>query len=302
MMENATMNNIGPLVTTFSIIGYDPEAPAWGIAIASRFLAVGAQTCWGESDAGAVVLQAHLNARNGSEGVKLLKQGLSASRAIEELMAQDPHAELRQMAIIDVNGQVATYTGDGCHAWAGGVTGEHCAAQGNMLLGGRGCEAMVEYFESAAGSLARRLVDALAIGDQVAGDSRGRQAAALYVIRPAEEERFDVFTEPTIDLRVDDHVNPHVELSRLLDLYELIYLPTAPDEKLPTNERTVRRFQRMLSRLGYYSGALTGNLDEPTRDALLNLAKMEGFRKRVSQGEWLDRRLLQHLESKAGIH
>jgi uncharacterized Ntn-hydrolase superfamily protein len=296
------MNNIGPLVTTFSIVGYDPDGPAWGIAIASRFLAVGAQTCWGGPDAGVVVLQAHLNARNGSEGIARLRQGLSASEVIEQLMAKDRYAELRQMAVIDLNGQVATYTGDECMAWAGGVTGEHSAAQGNMLLGGAGCEAMIEYFESSPDSLPWRLVDALAIGDQVAGDSRGRQAAALYVIRPEVDERFDVFTEPIIDLRVDDHANPHAELSRLLDLYELIYLPTAPDEKMPANELVVRRFQRALSRLGYYSGALTGNLDQLTRDALLNLATMENFRKRIAEGEWLDRRLLRHLETKAGIH
>jgi uncharacterized Ntn-hydrolase superfamily protein len=204
-----------PFVSTFSIVGYDPSVPAWGIAVASRFLAVGAQTCWGAGDAGVVVVQAYLNAKNGSKGVELLRQGQSSEAVIAQLMKQDINSELRQLAVIDHKGNAATYTGSGCEAWAGGVVGHHCAAQGNMLLGGEGCSAMVEHFSSSKGSLERRLVEALAIGDKVAGDARGRQSAALLVVQPPNEQSFDVFTEPTIDLRVDDHLNPFEELDLL---------------------------------------------------------------------------------------
>ncbi|MEM7124787.1 MAG: DUF1028 domain-containing protein [Chloroflexota bacterium] len=288
----------GPLVSTFSIVGYDPTASAWGIAIASRFLAVGARTCWGAPDAGVIVLQAYLNADNGPKGLTLLKQGLTAADVVKELMAQDPYPHLRQMAVIDLQGNVETYTGEGCGSWTGGVPGTHCAAQGNMLLGGEGCEAMVEHFANAEGNLARRLVDALAIGDAVAGDFRGRQAAALYIVRPPFKESYDVFTEPVIDLRVDDHANPFDELKRLLDLYELIYLPTARDERMKPDDATVKRYQQALIGLGYYSGEPHGQLDEATQQALQTLGRMENFSKRLGQTDWLDGRLLEYIEAK----
>lgn len=291
----------GPLVSTFSIVGYDPAAPAWGVAIASHFLAVGARTCWGAPDAGVIVLQAHLNAENGPKGIALLQQGFTASEVIQALMAQDPYRHLRQLAVIDLKGGVETFTGEGCGAWAGGVRGTHCAAQGNMLLGGEGCAAMVDHFANVEGSLARRLVDALAIGDAVAGDFRGRQATALYIVRPPFQESYDVFTEPVIDLRVDDHENPFAELQRLLDLYELIYLPTAPDERMSPDQATVKRYQQALIRLGYYTSEPHGQLDEATQQALQTLARMENFHKRLGQTDWLDGRLLGYLEAKAGI-
>ena len=292
------MLDTGPLVSTFSIVGYDPQERAWGIAIASRFLAVGAQTCWGEGTTGVLVIQAYLNAQNGVQGVELLREGHSASQVIERLMAADPHHELRQMAVIDRSGRVAAYTGEGCAPWAGHIMGTHCTAQGNMLLSGEGCQAMVEHFTHSQGPLARRLVDALAIGDTVGGDSRGRQAAALRVVRPREETPFDVFNEPTIDLRVDDHANPFAELSRLLDLYELLYYPTTPAERLPLNASSVSRLQTLLVQRGYYTGAPTGVLDDPTREAMKRLGRMENFHRRLPlDAAWLDRRLLEHLEA-----
>src|SRR5690554_5903197 len=168
LQNEGTGMAVEPLISTFSIVGYDPEGPSWGIAIASRFLGVGAQTCWGNADAGVIVLQAYLNSENGPQGLQLLRAGLSANEVIEQLMARDPRAHLRQLAVIDVSGRVAAYTGEGCEAWVGHVIGSHCAAQGNMLIGGEGCAAMVSSFESSSGTLERRLVDALAVGDEVA--------------------------------------------------------------------------------------------------------------------------------------
>ena len=170
---------------------------------------------------------------------------------------------------------------------------------------------MVEHFSSAPGSLARRLVDALAIGDEVGGDSRGRQSAALYIVRPPWAEAFDVFTEPTIDLRVDDHANPFAELSRLLHLWELLFLPATEAERLPPDPPTVQRLQRVLTKLGYYDGELSGILDDTTLDGIEKLARMQNFRKRLmvepggagtsSPPPWIDRRLLEHLETRGGL-
>lgn len=283
-------------VSTFSIVGYDPSVPAWGIAIASRFLAVGAQTCWGAGDAGVVVVQAYLNAKNGSKGVELLRQGLSAETVISELMKQDINSELRQLAVIDRKGNAATYTGSGCEAWAGGVVGHHCAAQGNMLLGGEGCSAMVEHFTASKGSLDRRLVEALAVGDKVAGDARGRQSAALLVVQPPTEQSFDVFTEPTIDLRVDDHLNPFKELERLLDLHDLLFLPTATNERLEVDVASVKRLQYVMIQLGYYQGEVNGLMDTSTQAALITLTRHHNLGKRLGDPRWLDSRALRHLE------
>lgn len=293
------MLDAGPLVTTFSIVGYDPQEQAWGIAVASRFLAVGAKTCWGEGEAGVAVIQAYLNARNGSRAVELLREGVAAGEVIQRLLADDPYPELRQMAIIDRTGGVAAHTGDGCSMWAGHVVGPHCAAQGNMLVSGEGCAAMVEQFAQQRGSLARRLVAALATGDRVGGDARGRQSSALFVVRPSREQPFDVFNEPTIDLRVDDSEEPFSELARLLDLHELIFLPTAPEERLPCDVPTVMRLQRVLARLSYYSGEITGQLDDATTQAMKVLGRQENFHRRLASTDSLDRRLLDHLEALA---
>jgi uncharacterized Ntn-hydrolase superfamily protein len=160
-------------------VGYGPDVPAWGVAIASRFLAVSAQTCWTSPDAGVVVVQAHLNSDNGTEGLRLLREGLSSPTTIKRLMGTDPHQDLRQIAVIGRNGTPATFTGKACTEWAGGVLGKHCAAQGNMLFAGEGCAAMVDDFERSTGHLTRRLVNALTVGDSVSGDARGQQFSCI---------------------------------------------------------------------------------------------------------------------------
>jgi uncharacterized Ntn-hydrolase superfamily protein len=285
--------------TTFSIVGVDLAAPAWGIAVASRFLAVGARTCWGAADAGVAVIQAHFNVQNGVAALDLMRSGVPAPDAVDRLMAADPHRALRQIAAIDRAGRVATYTGGGCQAWAGGRAGRSCAAQGNMLHNGRGVEAMVDAFEASAGSLARRLVDALAVGDAIGGDARGRESAALLVVRPAPGEHFDVFSYRSIDLRVDDHSDPFTELSRLLDLHDLVHETTAPDEQL-TGPDVVVRLQRALRVLGYYDGPFTGTLDADTRAAIKRLAYYHNLRRRVREdADWIDGRVLDYAERRA---
>jgi len=293
------MMTLGPLATTFSIVGYERAEPAWGIAIASRFLAVGAGTCWGAPGVGVVVIQAHLNKQNGADGLEMLRRGANASRVIENLMARDSHHAVRQMAVVDRAGRIATYTGERCNPWAGGLAGERCAAQGNTLAGPQVVEAMVEAFTTHPGTLARRLVDALAAGDRSGGDVRGREATALLVVHPPDEDLFDVFSHHTINLRVDDHLEPFYELSRLLDLYELVHQPTAHEERLPPSDETVRRLQQGLRTLGYFDQDPTGVLDEATKAALSRLARFHNLRQRLTTLEWIDRRVLDYVEHKA---
>jgi uncharacterized Ntn-hydrolase superfamily protein len=289
-----------PLITTFSIVGYDPAEPAWGIAIASRFLAVGARTCWGGVGAGVIVIQAHFNARNGVEGVQLLREGVPASDVVDRLMAKDPHRDLRQIGIVDREGRIATYTGKGCKAWAGGRASVTCAAQGNMLVNGRGVEAMVEHFETQPGTLARRLVDALAIGDAKGGDARGRESSALLVVRPSADDLFDVFSHRNIDLRVDDHPEPFQELSRLLDHHELVHEPSTDQERLEPTPEVVQRLQAGLAALGYYEGSASGVLDSATRAAMKQLTYYHNLRQRIPEdAPWIDRRVLGYVEARS---
>lgn len=296
------MYDIGNPITTFCIVGYDPQGPSWGIAIASRFLAVGGQTCWGAPGAGVIAVLAHLNTNHGRDGIPLLKNGLDAETVMGQLLSQDPQRNLRQTAIVDTSGGVATHTGRDCTPWAGGVSGRYCAAQGNMLLNGAGCEAMVKHFVSSSGSLARRLVDALTLGDEKGGDFRGRQAAALYVICPPFAEPSASVMDPIINLRVDDHANPFMELERLLDLWELMYLPATPEEQWPLECSVIRRYQQVLAKLNYYGGQPNGILDDLTSEGLSKLSVMQNLRRRlVSPKAWIDGRLLEHLESKLGL-
>ena len=283
---------------TFSIVGYDAAEPAWGIAIASRFLAVGAGTCWGRVGAGVVVIQAHFNMRNGEEGLEMLRRGALAGEVIDQLMARDRHRDVRQMGVIDNCGGCSTYTGRNCNMWAGGRTGMHCSAQGNTLVGPQVVEVMVDSFSSSGGSLARRLVGALTAGDAAGGDVRGKEAAALLVVRPDAEEIFDVFSHRTINLRVDDHPEPLRELSRLLAHYELIHYATTPEDRLPVDQEVVVRLQQELQGMGYFDGEVNGMMDDATRAALARLSFHHNLRNRLSSLEWIDRRVLEYVEER----
>ena len=287
---------------TFSIVGYDPAGPAWGVAIASRFLAVGARSLWGESDVGIVAVQANHSAANGAAALALLRQGVPAHDVIPQLMASDFNARRRQMAVIDRDGGVATYTGPDCNDWKGGLVGRSAAAQGNSLLGPAGCRAMLDRFEASAGDLGRRLVDALAVCDAVAGDRRGRQSAALLVVRPATEPPLNILSDPTIDLRVDDHPEPFAELSRLLDLHDLLYTQTAPGEELPQDPPTIRRVQEVLRALGLTATVPAAvELDDEDEAALLIAIRNNNLGRRATAQGWPDRRALEHLEQRARL-
>ena len=173
------------LISTFSIAAYDPEVKEFGVAVASRFLAVGSAVPFADSDAGAIATQAWGNTGYGVQGLQLLALGVSAEDAVRILTAQDPQKEYRQLGIIDNKGVAAAFTGASCQAWAGHKTGRHYTVQGNILTGGNVLEAMAGAFEKTGGPLAERMLAALAAGEQAGGDSRGKQSAALRVARTA---------------------------------------------------------------------------------------------------------------------
>jgi len=218
-------------IATFSIVGFDPETGELGVAVASKFLAVGSVVPWVEAGAGAIATQAYANTTFGPEGLALLRAGLSAQATLDSLVAMDEGREERQVGIVDARGGSATYTGTGCIAWAGGRKGENYACQGNILVDENTVAAMAGTFEETTGPLATRLLRALKAGEDAGGDSRGKQSAAIYVAK--EGGGYQGMNDRYIDLRVDDHDDPITELQRLLSIhlaYQALYKAMAMRE------------------------------------------------------------------------
>jgi uncharacterized Ntn-hydrolase superfamily protein len=205
-------------VATFSIVGYDAETGALGIAVQSKFFAVGAVVPWAEAGVGAIATQSWANTAYGPNGLKLLKSGLSAEQTLERLVAGDPGRATRQVGIVDAKGNVANYTGDECNEWAGAASGKHYTAQGNILAGEGVVKAMGKAFEETEGELADKLMAALFAGQEAGGDIRGQQSAALLVVQ--ENSGYGGFNGRYIDLRVDDAEKPIEELQRLLEIHK----------------------------------------------------------------------------------
>jgi uncharacterized Ntn-hydrolase superfamily protein len=274
-----------PCLSTFSIVGYDPGAQEWGIAVESKFLAVGAVVPWAQAGVGALATQSYANTSFGPNGLALMAQGLSAQEALDQLIAEDEGRARRQVGLIDAQGRAATFTGDECLAWAGGVTGTYYAAQGNILVSGATVEAMAQTFEEAQGELADRLVAALAAGQAAGGDRRGRQSAAVLVVRP--EGGYGGYNDRYLDLRVDDDPEPIERLKALVDLHHLFFKPPAPGEMIAVEGYLAREVQQILQWAQYYDGPLTGEYDAPTRKALRNLIGNENFEERFDEEKGL---------------
>jgi uncharacterized Ntn-hydrolase superfamily protein len=205
-----------PPIYTFSIVAYDPERQEWGVAVASKFLAVGAVVPWAKAGVGAIATQSHANTTYGPKGLELLSEGKSADEVIKQLTDEDKGKEVRQVGIIDGKGNAATFTGDKCMVWAGGKTGKHYACQGNILAGEAVVNDMAKAFEESSGPLAWRLIAALEAAEKAGGDKRGKQSAAILVVR--EKGGYSGFNDRMIDFRVDDHDTPVQELARILAL------------------------------------------------------------------------------------
>jgi uncharacterized Ntn-hydrolase superfamily protein len=203
------------IANTFSIVAYDPETKTWGIAVASRVLAVGAVVPHAKAGAGAVATQSWTNVTYGAEGLELLAKGKTAEETIKALTEADKQREFRQVGIVDTKGNPAHFTGKKCNSWAGAKSGKNFTCQGNLLTGKEVVEEMAKAFEADPKlPLAWRLQDALEAGEKAGGDKRGKQSASILVVRRGSGP--NGFGDRFIDLRVDDHEKPVQELTRLL--------------------------------------------------------------------------------------
>lgn len=270
---------------TYSIVAFDRDASEWGVAVQSKFPAIGAVTPWAEAGAGAVATQSWIEVSYGRDGLRLLRDGFSAAEALERLLARDDGRDRRQVGIVDRDGRVATFTGRACAGWAGERVGDGYAAQGNLLVSAATLAALAQEFEaSAARPLSERLVLALAAAQAAGGDRRGQQAAALRVVREGAGYGASGIV---VDLRVDDHPRPIEELARLHRLHVLHFGETPAAQWVPASAELVERVRGRLAQLGFDGPDLCGALEE--------WAGYENVEARLHGVEVFDPVLLDHL-------
>ncbi len=269
-----------PPVATYSIAACDLEARQWGVAVQSKFLAVGSLVPWAEAEVGAIATQAYANPSYGPAGLDLLRSGLSAAEVVERLVAADAGRDQRQLGVVDASGGSASWTGPGCNEWAGHRTGPGYAAQGNILVGEETVDALAETFEGTAGlALAERLLECLAGAQAAGGDRRGQQSAALLVVE--RNGGYAGLTDVVVDLRVDDHERPIEELRRLYALHRRLFGVTPREEWLPLEGELRAEVERRLAQLGY--------------DSLVAWAGVENLEERVGGEEAIDPVVLEAL-------
>ena len=285
--------NTRDVVATFSIVTFDPDTGALGVAVQSKFLAVGSIVPWARAGVGAVATQAMANFNYGPRGLDLMSQGRSAQETVEAMISADEEREHRQLGVVDAEGRAATFTGSECFEWAGGITGEHYAAQGNILVGRQTVEAMAKTFEGTSGDLAGRLLAALDAGQQAGGDSRGRQSSALLVVR--EGGGYGGDNDRVMDLRVDDHSEPIRELIRLRGLHTLYFGETRAEDVLAVEGNVREEVETTLRRLGYLERDVD---DDVLLDSLSAYIRTENFEEREQERGYLDRAVLAFMKEK----
>ncbi len=235
------------VISTFSIVAYDSSTAEFGVAVASRFFSVGSVVPWAKAGVGAVATQSFANTSFGWRGLAHLEQGMSSEETLQALLKNDDNPSQRQVGIVSTNGYGVSYTGENCISWAGGRSGSGYAIQGNILAGEGVVIAMEETFLNTSGTLARKIFNALVAGDEAGGDSRGKQSAAILLVK--DGAGYGGYTDRAIDIRVDDNVEPFKELGRLLDIGEMNYawnegwtafMQDRPKAALPSMERAIK--------------------------------------------------------------
>ena len=281
---------------TFSIVAADPLAGECGVAVASKFLSAGAVVPWARGGVGAIATQSYANTSFGPAGLDLLANGMSPQAVIDRLTAGDPDSAKRQVGIVDMQGGAASFTGSECFPWFGGLTGDHVAVQGNILVGEATVSAMLRAFQTTAGTLAGRLLAALKAGDRAGGDRRGKQSAALLVVKPAGG--YGGLNDRYLDLRVDDNPHPVDELERLTGLWRLYFEKPAEDDLLVIDERLAHELRDGLRRLGYDPGPDGEPWGDRARRAFTAFSEMENLEDRLRTDGRTDRQVLAYFRDR----
>jgi uncharacterized Ntn-hydrolase superfamily protein len=277
---------------TFSIVARSADGASWGVAVASKFLAVGCAVPAGVAGIGAIATQAAANVAYKAEALAHMDDGATAEVALQRLLEEDDGRDHRQVGLVDSDGNAATYTGSECFDWAGGIAEHDVAIQGNILTGPEVVEAMKAAWDSTADEpdLRRRLLRALQAGDLAGGDRRGRQSAALFVVR--EGAGYGGGDDIAADLRVDDHPEPVAELERLLDLYDLYLTASTAAEKVAVTPELREELDELARSLGHQGFlAWVGSENYEMRVGSLDPGDTDG--------QWVDRRVLHLLRQES---
>lgn len=278
--------------STFSIVGFDPQTKELGVAVQSKFLAAGAIVPYVAVDVGAIATQALANPSYGPQGLKLLQQGQTPDEVLNHLTAQDEGAKHRQVGIVDFKGRSATYTGNECLDWAGGIAGANFAAQGNILVNQETVLAMAKTFEDQKGSLANRLLASLLAADQAGGDKRGKQSASLLIYK--DKGGYGGLTDKYIDLRVDDDQEPILKLEEMLNLFYL-YFEKRNVKNVFLEGSALLEVKELLQKFGLFKGEINTELSSEFQNALQTFYYQENFEQRIPQNNVIPEDILNYL-------
>jgi uncharacterized Ntn-hydrolase superfamily protein len=279
-------------ITTFSIVARDEATGDFGVAVASKFLAVGSAVGYADANVGAIATQSYANTSYGPRTLAGLRAGLTLEGVHQSFAATDDNYNLRQYGLVDAKGNSITFTGDGCFAWAGGVAKKNLAIQGNILAGPQVVDKMLETFETSTLAFPERLLAVLQAGDDAGGDKRGKQSAALLVVR--DKGGYGGFDDRYIDLRVDDHTLPIPELGRLLNLHHLYFDKPLQENLLSIKGDIAERLTTVLVKSGHLTSVQPWN--QVSEKALRDLAGVENVEERMMEPGLVDKLVLEHLE------
>ena len=308
---------------TYSIVARDPETGDLGVAVQSKFLAVGAVVPWARAGVGAIATQSFANVAYGPDGLALLADGHPADDVLQRLVAADDQREHRQVGVVDARGRAATHTGNDCFAWAGGRTGENFAAQGNILADAAVVDGLADTFLAGGQPFPELLVACLAAAEAAGGDRRGSESAALLIVR--DGGGFGGGNDRWVDLRVDQHDDPVGELGRVLAFQRLYYDHPQPADLVPLDEATATEIRSLLERIGGGPGgrfgtvyrrmsgeppeddphpavgeprAFPANWDDAWQLALTEWMDVENLEARMAAPGWVDPRVIEILRSR----
>jgi uncharacterized Ntn-hydrolase superfamily protein len=274
-----------PVVATYSIVACDLEAKHWGVAVQSKFLAVGSVVPWAEPEVGAIATQAYANPSYGPSGLALLREGLAASEVVERLTSADDGRDHRQLGVVDATGESASWTGPSCNDWAGHLTGPCYAAQGNILVGEETVGALAATFEANPQlPLVQRLLECLVAAQAAGGDRRGQQSASVLAVE--RNGGYAGLSDVLVDLRVDDHQHPIQELRRIYGLHDRLFGISLREDWLPLEGELRAEVDERLARLGY--------------DSLDAWAGVENLEERVDGEDTIDPVVLEALREASG--
>lgn len=297
-----------PLVSTFSIVGFDPVNGDLGVAVQSKFPNVRPIVPWAKAGVGAVATQSFANLDYGIKGLELMENGATAEEALRIIVNNDEGRNSRQVGIVDAKGNAATWTGTECNLWAGAVigqgegkknmrvgdedgkkstiiSGKNFTAQGNILVSKETVTAIAKAFEETKGELSDKLMAALIAGGKAGGDQRGEQSAALLVVR--EGAGYDGM-DNYIDISVYDHETPIAELDRLYKLNNLYFTQSKPENMIPISEEIAKEIQTIWQKRGFYNKEIDGVVDQEFKDILVNFMGWENYDLRISNVERVD--------------